>query len=292
MGAVYLAEDKRLAGKQWAVKEMLDQLSTSPEMQQKVKEAFEQEAQLLASDGTINSAFGVEVSFDGQLALIGASQEGNWKGSAYVFRLDGTTWVEEAKLTASDGVSGDWFGHEVVVKGDIALIGAEQKDDVGAAYVFRRNGTMWTETTKLNPGELTKFFGISGGINDNFLFVGATNSDIATRSSVYTFDLSEIISTASEVPDRSQKDVRLEQNYPNPVAGAATITYELPQPSMVSLTIYDILGREVKVLVDGRPQVAGKHEALFETSALPNGTYVYRLVTDVSVETKILTVLR
>lgn len=49
MGAVYLAQDKRIVGKQWAVKEMLDQLSNSPETQQKIKEAFTQEAQLLAT---------------------------------------------------------------------------------------------------------------------------------------------------------------------------------------------------------------------------------------------------
>ena len=65
-------------------------------------------------------------------------------------------------------------------------------------------------------------------------------------------------------------------HYPNPFAGAATITYELPNTSHVALRIYDILGRELAVLVNER-QGAGLHSAQLDASAWPSGVYLYRL---------------
>ncbi|MXY70423.1 MAG: T9SS type A sorting domain-containing protein [Acidobacteriia bacterium] len=65
-------------------------------------------------------------------------------------------------------------------------------------------------------------------------------------------------------------------HYPNPFARAATIAYELQNTSHVVLRIYDILGRELAVLVDER-QSAGSHSAMLDASAWPSGIYLYRL---------------
>ncbi len=72
-------------------------------------------------------------------------------------------------------------------------------------------------------------------------------------------------------------EVALSQNYPNPFNPQTTIDYALPQAGDVSLVVYDMLGREVDVLLDG-PQAAGRHTVRFGANHLPNGTYVYRLV--------------
>ena len=72
-------------------------------------------------------------------------------------------------------------------------------------------------------------------------------------------------------------EVSLSQNYPNPFNPQTTIDYALPQAGDVSLIVYDMLGREVDVLLDG-PQAAGRHTVRFGANHLPNGTYVYRLV--------------
>ncbi len=72
-------------------------------------------------------------------------------------------------------------------------------------------------------------------------------------------------------------EVSLSQNYPNPFNPQTTIDYALPQAGDVSLVVYDMLGREVDVLLDG-PQAAGRHTVRFGANHLPNGTYVYRLV--------------
>lgn len=69
---------------------------------------------------------------------------------------------------------------------------------------------------------------------------------------------------------------RLEQNYPNPFNPQTTIRYALSRASQVRFAVYDVLGREVAVLVD-RLQGAGTHEAFFEARDLPSGVYLYRL---------------
>ncbi len=81
----------------------------------------------------------------------------------------------------------------------------------------------------------------------------------------------------------------LHQNYPNPFNPNTTISYDLPEQSIVSLTIYDILGREVKTLVNGA-RVMGKHTAIWDGKdrfgiPVSTGMYIYR-ITAVSKESE------
>src|SRR5690606_12454626 len=75
---------------------------------------------------------------------------------------------------------------------------------------------------------------------------------------------------------------------PNPFARQTAISYEVAAASDVRLAVYDVLGREVAVLVDAR-QDAGTHRATFDASGLAAGTYVYRLVVGSDVQTGRLT---
>ncbi|MCH8959770.1 MAG: T9SS type A sorting domain-containing protein, partial [Bacteroidetes bacterium] len=70
----------------------------------------------------------------------------------------------------------------------------------------------------------------------------------------------------------------LEPNYPNPFNPTTTIRFSVPEASPVRLVVYDVLGRQVRVLVDGTVS-AGMHEVVFEAGDLPSGTYLYRLET-------------
>ena len=78
--------------------------------------------------------------------------------------------------------------------------------------------------------------------------------------------------------------------YPNPTAGAATLTYSLAEPSEVTLTLYDALGRRVRTLAEG-PQSAGEHEVALG-AGLPAGTYVVRFEADDGTWTERVTVVR
>lgn len=71
----------------------------------------------------------------------------------------------------------------------------------------------------------------------------------------------------------------LNQNYPNPFNPVTTISFALPQTGQARLAVYDVLGREVQVLMQGTVQ-AGQHEVQFDAAGLPTGTYIYRLETD------------
>lgn len=78
--------------------------------------------------------------------------------------------------------------------------------------------------------------------------------------------------TAESIPDA----FFLEQNYPNPFNPITVISYSLPEPAKVHLTIYDISGRLVQTLTDGWRE-AGRHEVTFDGTKLASGIYIYRL---------------
>jgi len=83
----------------------------------------------------------------------------------------------------------------------------------------------------------------------------------------------------------------LNGNYPNPFNPSTTIEFGVPEAANVSLVVYDIMGREVAVLVSGM-LTAGRHDASFDASDLPSGTYIYRLTTPSGSFTKMLTLLK
>lgn len=83
----------------------------------------------------------------------------------------------------------------------------------------------------------------------------------------------------------------LYQNYPNPFNGASVIEFRIPESGPVTLRVYDLLGREVATLVDGRTP-AGSHVARFDASTLASGVYVYRLTAGGSVQVRKMTLVR
>ncbi|MGB2986860.1 MAG: FG-GAP repeat protein, partial [Phycisphaerae bacterium] len=106
----------------------------------------EEQAELLASDGAAGDWFGYSVAIDGNTAVIGAREDSNvfnWAGAAYVFRFDGSCWVEQAKLQASDPHIASEFGWSVAISGDTIVVGVPAQDTLGAAYVFVEPAGGW-----------------------------------------------------------------------------------------------------------------------------------------------------
>lgn len=69
---------------------------------------------------------------------------------------------------------------------------------------------------------------------------------------------------------------KLDQNYPNPFNPTTTITFDLIENGLAKLTVYDMIGRQVAVLVD-EPRSAGQHKVLFDATGLASGMYIYQL---------------
>jgi len=166
-----------------------------------------QEAKLMPADGAAWDYFGTSVALSGDTTLIGASNDGNTglgdygygnydgHGSAYVYRFDGSTWVEEAKLLASDATASDHFGI-VAIDNDTAVIGAYGNDDNGAysgsAYLFHFDGSVWAQLAKFiaSDGEAEDYLGASVALSGDNTLVGASRDDgIGSYSgSAYVFN--------------------------------------------------------------------------------------------------------
>ena len=137
---------------------------------------------VLASDAHSDLSFGLGIAIDGNLAVVGAPQDDTMAedaGAAYVYRYDGTTWVEEAKLVASDGEAFDAFGTGTAIDGDVILIGAWWDSDngssAGAAYVFRYDGSNWNQEAKLVAGDPlpNAWFGYRVDLSGDVAIIGA-----------------------------------------------------------------------------------------------------------------------
>jgi len=156
-----------------------------------------QQAKLTANDGAPSDFFGNSVALDVDTAIIGAhsnDDRGTDSGSAYVFMRSDTTWTEQAKLTASDGAANDYFGRSVSIDVETALVGASGSNNTGAAYVFMRGGTTWTEQAKLiaSDGASGDNFGYSVSLDGETALVGAYQDDDkgSGSGSAYVYELS------------------------------------------------------------------------------------------------------
>ncbi len=83
----------------------------------------------------------------------------------------------------------------------------------------------------------------------------------------------------------------LYQNYPNPFNPATIIRYELPTDAHVLIKLFDILGREIKTLVDESKE-AGYHQITLDASQLASGIYFYKMVAGSYVAVKKLVVMK
>ena len=105
-----------------------------------------------------NARFGAAVSIDGSTLVVGAPSTGSSgeAGAVFIFDWDGSNWVQQQKLLASDGVADDEFGYAVSLTGDVLLVGAPGRQvdgyaDSGMVYAFRRAAGGFVETSTISP---------------------------------------------------------------------------------------------------------------------------------------------
>ena len=167
-----------------------------------------QQAYIKASNTRAGDVFGIAVAVSGDTMVVGAPGEDSnatgvngapLSGAVYVFVRNGPNWIQQAYLKASNTGAGDEFGSAVAVSGDTLVVGAHGEDsnaagvngnqnddsatDSGAAYVFVRSGTNWSQQAYLkasNPGGGFPLrgipgdsFGISVAVSGDTVVVGA-----------------------------------------------------------------------------------------------------------------------
>jgi hypothetical protein len=147
--------------------------------------------------------------------------------------------------------------------------------------------------------------------NDNWEKIGFVNGngnsnspknysfvDDKVNSGKYSYRLKQIdndgqfeYSKAIEVDVNGVKEYKLTQNYPNPFNPATTIQYILPQAGMVKLTLYNILGQEIRTLVNEMKE-AGTHTINVDASDLNSGMYIYKIESGSFVQTRKMTLVK
>ncbi|MCC6934557.1 MAG: FG-GAP repeat protein, partial [Candidatus Yanofskybacteria bacterium] len=159
----------------------------------------------IASPAAFDFLNRVAVAADGSRMVIGA----RGKSAAYVYVRSGTTWALEQEVIGSDTVAGDDYGWSVAITSDGSriVVGAQKQGatDTGAAYVFSRSGSTWTEEQKLTASDAAanSYFGYSVGITDDGsrLVVGAKggrNGALAPAGSAYVFSRSGVTWTEEQ----------------------------------------------------------------------------------------------
>ncbi|MEW6742666.1 MAG: hypothetical protein AB1486_07890 [Planctomycetota bacterium] len=153
--------------------------------------AWIQEQKLLAADGESRDFFGIAVDLDWPVAVVGAhwdDDRGEDAGAAYVFRWNGSSWLQEQKLVSKDAGLSDFFGYSVALNGDVALIGAYNHGyagrSAGTALVFRRDGGTWHEIHRLIPTDTRpgQTFGYAASLDWPTAIVGVWLDDSASPS--------------------------------------------------------------------------------------------------------------
>ncbi|RKY16422.1 MAG: hypothetical protein DRQ55_18055 [Planctomycetota bacterium] len=172
--------------------------------------SWSQQAYLKSSNPWIGHHFGEAVAVSGDTVVVGAKFESGGStgvngdqtqfvigssGAAYVFVRDGTTWSQQAYLKASNTGGNDWFGHSVAIADETLVVGANWEDSdadgvdgdqadnsadsAGAAYVFVRSGTDWSQQAYLKASNSDQFdnFGISVAVSGDTVLVGSRLED-------------------------------------------------------------------------------------------------------------------
>jgi hypothetical protein len=174
--------------------------------------SWSQQAKIQSSDIQIGDKFGSAVSInqDGTYAIIGTGEEDGGAGdpisnagAAYVFTRSGSTWTQQQKLVSSDLQAGDRFGQYGVSISSTAshvIIGAQYEDtggsNAGAAYIFTRSGSTWTQQQKIQSSDIQAgdYFGLSASINSNgtYYIIGGPREDTGGTSAgaAYIYDAS------------------------------------------------------------------------------------------------------
>ncbi|MEM9025671.1 MAG: hypothetical protein AAGB06_01925, partial [Verrucomicrobiota bacterium] len=145
--------------------------------------------------GDISDNFGLAVGIFGDLAIMGAPNDGDngsESGSAYIFRKSEGVWSEEQKIFAEDGESNEFFGTSVVAFADRVLVGApnsvDANDRIGHVFSFEYDVDIWVQSDILTPniGETFDGFGRTMSSFQNKVVIGAPDDD--EGGSAYLFE--------------------------------------------------------------------------------------------------------
>jgi len=195
----------------------------------------------------------------------------------------GLTW--EVTTTGMPPESNTWaLTTNRATREIFALLGAVESDSGG---IFRSTnlGSSWQRVGGIATQNRAHAVTVSRDYEALYLGMDSFGQDSAGiyRTSLIAGAVAPVVPVGG--------NVKLLQNYPNPFNPTTTIDYELPEDAQVSLKIYDVLGREVEILVNAF-QVVGQHSVTIDARKFSSGVYFYRLETPKAINSKKMVLLR
>ncbi len=226
----------------------------------------------------------LESEFIRALAVSGTNLYAGTDGSGVFLSTDsGTSWT-----AVSTGLPTNTSGNALAVSGATIFAGSASGGAASGIFVSTDSGALWTSVGAglRNPDV------VALTVAGTYLYAGTFGDGIWRRP------LSEMITSVGHPSAEIPTQFSLQQNYPNPFNPSTTIEYELPKSSEVRLSVYDLLGRELSVLVNEGID-AGVHEVKFDArlpggqgSNCASGIYIYRLTAGAYVESRRMILLK
>ncbi|HUF10748.1 MAG TPA: T9SS type A sorting domain-containing protein [Rhodothermales bacterium] len=259
------------------------------------------ETAILQSNRSNNLAnMGVSVGLDGNWAVSGANVDNEIRGgagAAIVHHFDGANWNFHSKLTASDGQGFFMFGSSVAVEGTVIAVGATNwappgESSSGKVYLFTYDETQdtWIETAGLVPentgvgDKLGRAVAIGGGV----ILAGAPDFGDPGAAFVY----GEPRETTAIEDEQPTAGFQVSAAYPNPFNSTASLTITPDLDQSVSVALYDVLGRKVRTLFEGRLPTLAPATIEISAGGAPNGLYLVRIESESGTMTRSVMLIR
>lgn len=158
---------------------------------------------LKAPDAAVNDYYGYSLDIKNGKLLVGAKYSGldtaganqiNFAGSAYLYEMQNNLFVFKQKLCADQRLANAWFGTSLVIRGNLAVVGAGTDSRVGSVtgsgsvYIFRKNGNRYVQTNRLNAANAGTYyqFGAQLDYSDSVLYVSAKQENHITGNNNYS----------------------------------------------------------------------------------------------------------
>ncbi len=263
----------------------------------KLDTGWVQEAELTVKINVLsawNKWFGYAVTLDGDHLLVGEPRDVDlttdieqqyMTGAVFAFEFDGQSWNMNQKFYGSRPSKSSNFGSSLDLSGEVLLVGSPsggQYEPGGAVYAFEYSDSGWTESVRMVvPENLNNGLGINVTISGEYFFVGATRlfRSYGESGGVVVFE-NPVLTTGKEVLSELPAAYSIDGPYPNPFSSRTAITLRVNRTERVEVSLYDMLGRQVRNVFSGVLTASQTVEIPFDGSRLANGPYLIRVQGD------------
>jgi hypothetical protein len=244
-----------------------------------------------------NLAYGCVVGSNNDYVFVGTTNNTFYynPGKVYIYKISGNELDLVQIIESGDNYYDDRFGISLFAKGDSLLVSAifdtVKNDNPGSVYLFVNEKGDWNKKHKISPSDEvnTRWFGGRCILTNNEIFIGAHQTKVndIRPGAVYFYSDKPLSANNDEIS--TIHGFYLFQNYPNPFNPETKIKYTIPtspqtplltkergRGEVVTLKVYDILGKEIAVLVN-KEKPPGEYEVKFNAENLSSGIYFYTL---------------